>query len=174
MVVMLRCGRIGGLSPILSVPLLPDAFTRQNRCAMRVSRAAWQQLKPGDDYSTVVAKLGAPAAQRTFVDDGEGRNISFPRLIRAGISRLSSKARRRPRPDMSDRSMRAAESSAIRVQAMVCPARHSRMQICCVPYLASDTLKTDAFSETCDVDCSGLRCAALCLGAIAVSRGRAY
>ena len=29
----------------------------------------WQQLKPGDNYSAVVAKLGQPDAQRTFIDE---------------------------------------------------------------------------------------------------------
>ena len=49
--------------------------------AMRVSRS-WQQLKPGDDYTAVVAKLGAPAAQRTYVET-TGRtffSLDYPRL----------------------------------------------------------------------------------------------
>ena len=29
----------------------------------------WQQLKPGDNYSSVVAKVGQPDAQRTFIDE---------------------------------------------------------------------------------------------------------
>lgn len=29
----------------------------------------WQELKPGDDYSAVVSKLGKPTAQRTYIDE---------------------------------------------------------------------------------------------------------
>jgi hypothetical protein len=49
--------------------------------AMRISRN-WQQLKPGDDYTAVVGKLGAPAAQRTYVEI-TGRaffSLDYPRL----------------------------------------------------------------------------------------------
>lgn len=48
--------------------------------AMRVSRS-WQQLTPADDYTAVVGKLGAPAAQRTYVESG-GRvlvSLDYPR-----------------------------------------------------------------------------------------------
>ncbi len=40
----------------------------------------WQQLKPGDDYGAVVARLGAPASQRTFVEsNGEVfRSLDYP------------------------------------------------------------------------------------------------
>ena len=40
----------------------------------------WQQLKPGDDYSAVVSKLGQPDVQRTFVDEkGEVfRSLEYP------------------------------------------------------------------------------------------------
>lgn len=40
----------------------------------------WQQLKPGDDYSTVVSKLGQPNAQRTWIDErGEVfRSLQYP------------------------------------------------------------------------------------------------
>jgi hypothetical protein len=49
--------------------------------AMRLSRN-WQQLKPSDDYTAVVGKLGAPAAQRTYVETS-GRaffSLDYPRL----------------------------------------------------------------------------------------------
>lgn len=49
--------------------------------AMRVSRS-WLQLESGDDYTAVIAKLGAPAAQRTYVESG-GRtffSLDYPRL----------------------------------------------------------------------------------------------
>lgn len=48
--------------------------------AMRVSRS-WQQLKPGDNYTAVVAKLGAPSARRTYVETS-GRvflSLDYPR-----------------------------------------------------------------------------------------------
>jgi len=40
----------------------------------------WQQLKPGDDYSAVVSKLGQPDVQRTFIDEkGEVfRSLEYP------------------------------------------------------------------------------------------------
>lgn len=40
----------------------------------------WQQLKPGDDYSAVVSKLGQPDAQRTWIDEkGEVfRSLQYP------------------------------------------------------------------------------------------------
>lgn len=40
----------------------------------------WQELQPGDDYSAVVAKLGQPGAQRTFIDEhGEVfRSLEYP------------------------------------------------------------------------------------------------
>ena len=48
--------------------------------AMRVSRA-WQQLRQGDDYATVVGKLGSPAGQRTYVDASGRvfRSLDYPR-----------------------------------------------------------------------------------------------
>lgn len=47
--------------------------------AMRVSRTL-QQLKTGDDYATVVARLGSPAAQRTYVETGGlvMRSLDYP------------------------------------------------------------------------------------------------
>ena len=49
--------------------------------AMRISRS-WQQLKPGDDYTAVIDKLGAPAAQRTYVEVGGSVffSLDYPRL----------------------------------------------------------------------------------------------
>jgi hypothetical protein len=40
----------------------------------------WQRLKPGDDYSAVVSKLGQPVAQRTIIDEkGEVfRSLEYP------------------------------------------------------------------------------------------------
>jgi hypothetical protein len=48
--------------------------------AIRVSRS-WQQLKPGDDYATVIAKLGPPGAERTYVESGGRvfRALDYPR-----------------------------------------------------------------------------------------------
>jgi hypothetical protein len=61
-------------------PLSISGAVRDRIDAMRVSRA-WQQLKPGDDYSTVVAKLGPPGAQRTYVETGGTvyRSLDYPR-----------------------------------------------------------------------------------------------
>jgi hypothetical protein len=44
------------------------------------AQPAPQELKPGDDYSTVIAKLGQPGAQRTFIDErGEVfRSLEYP------------------------------------------------------------------------------------------------
>jgi hypothetical protein len=66
-------------SAILADIARPGDF-RDRIEAMRVGRA-WQQLKPGDDYAAVVAKLGAPAAQRTYVETGGRvfRSLDYPR-----------------------------------------------------------------------------------------------
>jgi hypothetical protein len=42
---------------------------------------SWQQLKPGDDYASVIARLGAPEAQRTFVGTNGDvfRSLDYPR-----------------------------------------------------------------------------------------------
>jgi hypothetical protein len=67
------------LAEIAYPVFLPDAM-RDRIDAMRVSRS-WQQLRPGDDYSAVVSKLGAPSAQRTYVETGGRvfRSLDYPR-----------------------------------------------------------------------------------------------
>ena len=57
---------------------LPDQV-RGRIDAMRVSRTL-QQLKTGDDYATVVSRLGFPAAQRTYVETGGVvlRSLDYP------------------------------------------------------------------------------------------------
>ena len=42
---------------------------------------AWQQLKPGEDYASVIARLGAPDTQRMFVGTNGDvfRSLDYPR-----------------------------------------------------------------------------------------------
>lgn len=67
-------------SAVLADIVSPDSV-RDRINAMRVSRT-WQQLKTGDDYATVIGKLGSPASQRTYVDTGGRvfRSLDYRRL----------------------------------------------------------------------------------------------
>jgi hypothetical protein len=65
-------------SAVVAGVRLPDQV-RGRIDAMRVGRTL-QQLRPGDDYATVVARLGSPAAQRTYVETGGlvMRSLDYP------------------------------------------------------------------------------------------------
>lgn len=77
-VVMLGVVASAIVADIIRPVFLPEAV-RDRIDAMRVSRA-WQQLKPDDNYSAVVAKLGPPAARRTYVETGGRvfRSLDYP------------------------------------------------------------------------------------------------
>jgi len=77
-VVIVMLGIVG--SAIVDGIVRPSGIVRDRIDALRVSRT-WQQLKPGDDYASVVHKLGAPAAQRTYVENGGRvfRSLDYPR-----------------------------------------------------------------------------------------------
>ncbi len=58
---------LGVVAAAVVADVVRPADMRSRIDAMRVSRV-WQQLRPDDNYSAVVARLGPPAAQRTYVD----------------------------------------------------------------------------------------------------------
>ena len=126
--------------------------------AMRVSRV-WQQLKPGDDYSAVVAKLGQPGAQRTYVDDNGVvfRSLDYPSRRFTAIleGRTAGEARYVGSLD--------ARGRVLGNPVRVLPATG------CVPYPVSDNLNFNVFLTTSGLDRSACG-AAICLGAIALSR----
>lgn len=71
---------LGVVASAIVADVVRPGDVRDRIDAMRVSRA-WQQLKPGDDYAAVVAKLGPPAARKTHVEAG-GRvfvSLDYPR-----------------------------------------------------------------------------------------------
>jgi hypothetical protein len=77
-VVIVMLGIVG--SAIVDGIVRPSGLVRDGIDALRVSRT-WRQLRPGDDYASVVGKLGAPAAQRTYVEAGGRvfRSLDYPR-----------------------------------------------------------------------------------------------
>jgi hypothetical protein len=78
-VVMLGVVASAVVADVVRPVFLTDSL-RDRINSMRVSRS-WQKLKPDDDYSAVTAKLGSPAAERTYVETGGRvfRSLDYPK-----------------------------------------------------------------------------------------------
>jgi hypothetical protein len=72
---------LGVVASAIAADVFRPDVVRDRIDSLRVSRS-YRQLGSGDNYSSVIHKLGAPASQRTYVETGGRvfRSLDYPRL----------------------------------------------------------------------------------------------